>query len=181
MKAVIKKVVRQINKGGVTYDLLQNKDYIETRNIAIAPFPEKSETFTGKATIKIVTDYCEKNSDLLQKGFSLGAWFNSSNTKTYFDIVATIPLEKISKAIILGNKANQIAGFNLLSFTEIPLGGSGEFNSSVTPFEERLKEALVLMGGGKEKVDYADELDSILKKDKDSIDIIPTKTIPKKE
>jgi hypothetical protein len=56
-------------------------------------------------------------------------------------------VEKQTEAITLGKNANQIAGFNLSDFTEIPLGGTGEFNDSlVTPFEERLEEATALMG-----------------------------------
>lgn len=146
-RAIIKKVVRQINKGGVTYDVLRNKDYSGTLNIAIAPLPERSEIFSGRATSKMLTNYYRKNNDLLQKGFPVGGWFNQNNTKTYLDITVPIPSEKRREAISLGKKANQIAGFDLYSFSEIPLGGTGEVNDSlVAPFEERLNEALALMG-----------------------------------
>ena len=144
---VLRKLVKQINKSGVTYSPLLNKDYGGTQYLAISPFPERSQTFTGKATGKMIASYCEKNNDLLEKGFQLGSWFNESDGKTYLDIVTTISVEKQTEAITLGKNANQIAGFNLSDFTEIPLGGTGEFNDSlVTPFEERLSEALTLMG-----------------------------------
>jgi hypothetical protein len=116
-----------------------------TRNIAIAPFPERSQTFTGKATRWKVNGYCTKNNDLLQKGFALGGWFDKGNAATYLDITAPVPLEKQSEAISLGKNANQIAGFNLSDFTEIPLGGTGEFNSLISSFDERLNEALALI------------------------------------
>jgi hypothetical protein len=142
----LRKLVMQINKGGVTYSPLLNKDYGGTQYLAISPFPELSQTFTGRATGKMVEVYCEKNKDLLEKGFSLGGWFNKRNSKTYLDIVTTISTEKQEEAITLGKNSNQIAGFNLSDFTEIPLGGTGEFKSSIPPFRERLDEALTLMG-----------------------------------
>lgn len=145
--SVLRKLVTQINKGGVTYSPLLDKDYGGTQYLAIAPFPERSQIFTGKATGEMIANYCEKNNDLLKKGFPLGGWFNEGNGKTYLDIVTTISVEKQEEAITLGKHANQIAGFNLSDFTEIPLGGTGEFNDSlVSPFEERMNEALTLMG-----------------------------------
>jgi hypothetical protein len=144
-KVIIKKVVRQINKGGVTYDLLLNKDYKGTSNIAISPFPERSQIVKGRATTKIVNNYCKNNSDLLLKHFALGAWFNSDESQTYLDITALISLKKEREAKILGKISNQISGFNLLNLSEIPLGGTGRFNSLVAPFENRLKTALTLM------------------------------------
>ena len=144
--SALRKLVMQINKGGVTYSPLLDKDYGGTQYLAIAPFPERSQTFTGRATGRMVKSYCDKNNDLLEKGFPLGAWFNANDGKTYLDVVTTISVEKQTEAITLGKNANQIAGFNLSDFTEIPLGGTGEFNDSlVTPFEERLEEALTLM------------------------------------
>ena len=143
--SVLKNLVMQINKGGVTYGPLLNKDYGGTQYLAISPFPERSQTFTGKATKKMVTSYCKKNNDLLEKGFPIRGWFNENDEKTYLDVVTTISVEKQKEAVTLGKNANQIAGFNLSNLTEIPIGGTGEFNSSVTPFEDRLNEALTLM------------------------------------
>ncbi len=144
-KKVLKKVLTQINQGGLTYCPLSNKDYGGTQHIAISPFPERSEIFSGKATDKTVTNYYRKNSDLFLKHFSLGAWFDKRCAKTYLDISAPIPLEKQNEAVNLGKNANQIAGFNLFNFSEIPLGGNGKLDFSVTPFNERLKEALTLI------------------------------------
>jgi|SRR3989338_1301892 len=144
-KKASKIIASKINKGGATYSPSLDKDYAGTPNIAISPFPELSQIVKGRATIKMVMSYCKKNEDLFLKGFSLGAWFNKDDGKTYLDISVPISLEKLSEAIALGKSANQIAGFNLSDFTEIPLGGTGEFNSSVAPFENRLKTALALM------------------------------------
>lgn len=145
-KEVVRKLVKQINKGGVTYSPLLDKDYGGTQYLAISPFPERSQVFIGKANNKMVIGYCDKNNDLIEKGFQLGGWFNENDGKTYIDVVTTISVEKQSEAITLGKHSNQIAGFNLSDFTEIPLGGTGEFNDSlVTPFEDRLSEALTLM------------------------------------
>jgi hypothetical protein len=143
---VLGKLVKQINKGGVTYSPLLHKDYGGTKYLAVSPFPERSQIFTGRATGKMIAGYCYKNNDLIEKGFSLGAWFNGNDGKTYLDVVTTVSVEKQTEAITLGKHSNQIAGFNLSDFTEIPLGGTGEFDDSlVSPFEERLSEALTLM------------------------------------
>lgn len=141
----LKKLSQQINKTGITYNPLFNKDYGNTPNIAVSPFPERSKRFKGRATRKMIINYCNTNNDLFQKGFSLGAWLDKSSARTYLDITATIPLEKRLEAITLGKSANQIAVFNLSNFTEISLGGTGESSSSITPFEERLEKALILM------------------------------------
>ena len=144
-KDALKKTLTQINRGGATYCPLLDKDYGGTRHIAISPFPERSQVLSGRATGKMVTNYCKKNSDLFKRRFALGAWLYKSCAKTYLDVVAPIPLEKRSAAVTLGKNANQIAGFNLFDFSEIPLGGTGKLDSSITPFKERLKEALTLM------------------------------------
>ena len=86
--------MRQTNKGGVTYDVLRNKDYSGTSNIAVSPFPERSKIFSGKATSKMLKNYCRNNNDLLQKGLAVGGWFNQNNIRTYLDITAPIPSEK---------------------------------------------------------------------------------------
>ena len=146
-KEVLKTILTKIiSHGSATYSPLLDKDYSGTSNIAIAPFPERSQTFEGQATEKIVSDYCEKNNDLFIKHFAFGAWLDKGSAKTYLDVVAPIPLEKQPEAVVLGRNANQIAGFNLYDFSEIPLGGTGEFNSSVIPFGERLREASMLIG-----------------------------------
>ncbi len=143
---VLKKISNQINKGGVTFCFAQNKNYSKTENIAIAPFPERSEKFKGKANSKMIERYCFKNRDLFKKKFCLGAWYDKSSSETYLDIVVPIPLSKKDEAITLGRESNQIAGFNLFDLSEIPLGGTGEFNSSlVSPFGERLDTALHLL------------------------------------
>jgi len=142
---ILSKIARQINEGGVTYGPLLDKNYGGTPNIAISPFPERSKIFKGKATERMVTNYFNRNNDLFQKGFAIGGWSDKSSNKTYLDITAPIPLEKQSEAIKLGKKANQIAGFNLSDFSEVPLGGTGEFSSLVSPYYERLEDAEMLM------------------------------------
>jgi len=144
-KQVLKKILAQINQGGLTYNPILEKDYSGTQNIAISPFPERSQIFDGPANKKTVTEYLKKNKDLFLKKFSLGAWFDKSSQKTYLDISAPIPLNKQVEAISLGKSANQIAGFNLSDFSEIPLGGNGTLDSSIIPFNDRLEEALTLM------------------------------------
>lgn len=145
-KSVVKKILAQIiNHNGSTHDPLLNKDYNGTPNIAIAPFPERSQVFIGELTREMIAGYCHKNNDLFQKHFALGVWFEKNTKKTYLDVVVPIPLEKQSEALKLGRSANQIAGFNLLDFSEIQIGGTGEFNSSVYSFDERFKNALALI------------------------------------
>jgi len=145
-RKVLSELIKQINQGGVTYCPLLKKNYARTEYISVSPFPERSQVFTGKITTRVLKSYCLKNSDLFKRGFSLGAWFDSVSLMTYLDISAPIPLSKSSEAITLGKGANQIAGFNLFDLSEVQLGGTGEFNlSMITPFGERLNEALSLM------------------------------------
>lgn len=140
----LKTITSQINKGGATYSPSLDKDYAGTSNIAISPFPERSQIVKGRVTMKMVKNYCKDNLDLLEH-FALAGWFNSAQSQTYLDVSVPISLEKESEAIVLGKDSNQISGFNLLNFSEIPLGGTGRFNSLVVPFESRLKTALALM------------------------------------
>lgn len=144
-KQILKKILAQINQGGLTYSPLLNKDYSGTPNIAISPFPERSQILDGKATKKTVLEFFKRNRDLFLKKFSLGAWFDKVSQKTYLDISAPIPLKKQAEAITLGKDANQIAGFNLSDFTEIPLGGNGQSDSIMIPFQNRLEQALTLI------------------------------------
>lgn len=141
----LQKLAMKTNQGGVTYDVLLDKDYLGTPYISIAPFPERSQIFEGKATRKMILNYCNKNSDLLLEHFTLGAWFNKENKRTYLDVAALIPIEKQDQAVTLGRKANQVAGFNLSNCEEIPIGGIGEFNSLMIPLKERFQEAMNLM------------------------------------
>lgn len=140
----LKTITAKINKGGLTYSPILDKDYIGTSNIAISPFPERSQIVKGRVTMKMVKNYCKDNLDLLEH-FALAGWFNSAQSQTYLDVSVPISLEKESEAIVLGKDSNQISGFNLFNSSEVPLGGTGRFNSLVIPFENRLKTALALM------------------------------------
>lgn len=140
-----KKILSQINNGGTTYGPVLDKDYAGTHNIAVSPFPERSQILIGKVTKKIVENYLKRNRDLFLKNFALGAWFDKNSLKTYLDIAVPVSLKKQTEAVALGRRANQIAGFNLFNSSEVPIGGTGVFNSIVTPFQERLKEALTLI------------------------------------
>ena len=142
----LKKISNEINKGGATFCFARNINYSNTKNIAVAPFPERSERFKGKATAKKIKSYCFKNSDLFKMKFCLGAWYDKNSLETYLDISVPVPLSKKAEAITLGKCANQIAAFNLSDLSEVPLGGTGEFNSSlISPFGERLNTALSLL------------------------------------
>ena len=150
-KAILKKILTQVSKeGGITYNLSSNKDYGGTKNIAVSLLPEKTESFVGKATMERLTNYCDKNSDLFikYKKLSLGVGFDTKSGKTDLDITATIPLEKKSEAIALAKKANQKSIFDLYTFTETEVGGTGIYDPLIvtTTPEERLDEALILMG-----------------------------------
>ena len=145
-RKTLNKISDQINRGGVTFCFARNKDYAKTENIAISPFPERSEKIKGKVTSKKLKSYCFRNRDLFNRNFSLGAWYDKRSLETYLDISVPIPLSQKAEAVTLGKESNQIAGFNLYDLTEIPLGGTGEPNSSlITPFGDRLDMALKLL------------------------------------
>lgn len=140
-KSPFRKAVKASNEGGFTYDVIRNVDFAGTPHIAVSPYPERSIMYKGATSIKHLADFLEKNIDLLQKkGYAMGGWYNKANKTTYLDIVVPVNKKYANLAEELGNKSNQIAGFDLEDFVEIKYKGTGT-TDNVVSLEER--QALV--------------------------------------
>jgi hypothetical protein len=126
------------NEGGFTADLIKSIDFGGTPHISVSPFPERTMKLQGETTTKHLAEFIKKNFNLLKKkGFAVGGWYNKADGMTYLDVVVIVPKEKAKLATKLGNKSNQIAGFDLETFKEIPYKGDGTM-SKVAPISERI-------------------------------------------
>ena len=68
-----------------------------------------------------------------------GTWFNQPENKTYLDVVKRFNPNEIRKATKFGEKTGQLAGFNLGTFEEFPVGNWPEFLKS-PEFRGRMDE-----------------------------------------
>lgn len=68
-----------------------------------------------------------------------GTWFNQPENKTYLDVVKRFDPKDLRKAVKFGEKTGQLAGFNLGSFEEFPVGNWNKFVNS-PEYAQRLTE-----------------------------------------
>lgn len=134
----LEKAAKGSNEGGFTADLIKGIDFGGTPHISVSPFPERTMKLQGETTTKHLAEFVEKNFNLLKKkGFAVGGWYNKADGMTYLDVVIPVPKEYAKLAEKLGNKSNQIAGFDLEDFVEIAYKGDGTM-SNVAPIGERM-------------------------------------------
>lgn len=107
--------------GGATYNL-EKGNIAGQKLYAVATHPDRAVILDHPPTVEDIDGYLTSNRDILNAETSLGVWING--TKTYLDIVSTIPDR--AEAIELGKKFNQISIFDLSNLQEIPTGGTGE-------------------------------------------------------
>lgn len=133
------KAAKSSNEGGFTADLINGIDFGGTPHISVSPFPERTMKLKGKTSTKHLADFIEANFDLLQKeGYAMGGWYNKVDKMTYLDVVIPVPKSKAALAKELGNKSNQIAGYDLEDFVEIKYSGDGT-TKGVASLTERNK------------------------------------------
>lgn len=127
------------DNGGASMDLIRHIDYGGTPHISVAPFPERSVILDKGASMGEILDYVEKNKDLFKnRGTATGMWTDPASGKTYLDAAIMIPKEHADLAEKLGKMGNQIAGFDLQDFKELPYGGDGS-KEGVAPLSERTR------------------------------------------
>lgn len=150
-EGAFEKASKGSNEGGFTYDLIRGIDFGGTPHISVSPFPERTMKIQGETTTKHLAEFLKKNFNLLKKkGFAAGGWYNKADGMTYLDVVVTVPKEKAHLATKLGNKSNQIAGFDLETFNEIPYKGDGTI-SKVAPITERMEIIKEILNRNKAK------------------------------
>lgn len=93
---------------------------------AVAPYLERSRKTRDKARLPTrIRRFIEENEDLLDDPkHSLGVWYNTENGTYYLDIVVTVPDRE--EAVLMGQRGNQIAIYDLEAGQEIFTGGTGK-------------------------------------------------------
>jgi hypothetical protein len=143
--SIFKKAAEAARGGGFTMDLLRNVDYAGTPNIAVSPYPERTMTIGAEGVNgQTLATFVKNNADIFlnpkMKGLVQGGWFDEKSGFGGLDVVLPVPLSMEPEAAPLGGAANQIAGFNLSSFDEVPFGGDGKVEGAA-PLAQR--EAMV--------------------------------------
>lgn len=100
-------------------------------------WPECEEKFTGTLSSRILQVFITQNLHLLDDPrCGVGLWYNTEDSVTYRDIVAIVSDRQ--EAIDLATRYSQIAIFDLLTLTEIEIGGAESISVELPPVDERL-------------------------------------------
>ena len=106
-----------IENGGATYNLMGGQFFTSGYMCAKA---ENEMIISEELTCSHILGYMAKYAADLQKAnANLGAWYNSEDGKTYLD--TSYRFETLEEAIAFGKANNQLAIFDLNTFTEIRL------------------------------------------------------------
>ena len=106
-----------IKNGGATYNLMGGKFITSGYMCAKA---ENEMIISEELTCNHILGYMARYAADLQKdNANLGAWYNSEDGKTYLD--TSYRFETLEEAIAFGKANNQLAIFDLNTFTEIRL------------------------------------------------------------
>lgn len=125
--------------GGSTFTL-DGENKAGTKSASVSIFPERSKIFDGEITEQDIADFKETNSDLYNGNedvLALGTWFNKETGKTTLDVSSVLPKKE---AVALGQEYNQISVFDLETFEEIPIGGTGEVISGLKSEIDRVSD-----------------------------------------
>lgn len=126
-----------IENGGSTFDA-EGNSLVGQPGYAVSLYPERSSTVKDQITDDHVSDFIDRNRDLLDKDprNAIGTWHDTSTDTHYLDISAVLPDR--DQAIDLARKYNQKAIFDLQKLEEIPTGGTGEPVPGLAPEGDRL-------------------------------------------
>ncbi len=126
---------RHLANGGSTTNLLTGQDLGGTINYAVSMYKDREQVIPGQPTKEQLAAYVEKNADLLaQPDHTLGTWFNEEDGNTYLDVSIVVP--DMAEALRIARENNQLAIFDLRTFTTIP--------ADTEPFDPRSEEPHVL-------------------------------------
>ena len=106
-----------IENGGATYNLMEGQFITSGYMCAKA---ENEMIISEELTCNHILGYMAKYAvDLQKANANLGAWYNTEDGKTYLD--TSYRFETLEEAIAFGKANNQLAIFDLNTFTEIRL------------------------------------------------------------
>lgn len=108
----------------------------------VSLYPERTRRVAGQSvTEQTMTAFLADNDDLLgDPRNNVGLWYAPSRDTTFVDVSAALPDR--DDAIVLGERYNQIAVFDLARFEEIETGGTGLPPSDAPPAPDRLPPLL---------------------------------------
>ena len=126
--------------GGSTLNLVAG-DLAGQRAYSVSVFNERSEIIPGRAIAEArVEAFVERNLDLLQRGASIGTWYDEEDDVTWLDVVITPTAKR--EAVRLGKRYNQRGIYDLRTGTEISTGGTGEVVVELPVESDRIPESV---------------------------------------
>lgn len=109
-----------LNDGSST-NLVTGQDLGGTDNYAVSIYKDRELKLEGQPTEQQIRAYVETNADLLADSNNmLGTWYNPEDGYTYIDVSMVTPT--MGEALRLGREHQQLAVFDLRTFTNIELG-----------------------------------------------------------
>jgi len=133
---------RTKDNGGYTVDLMTGE--IPTSGIMMGTYANDSGK-TGvfkdaKMVSKDVSDWVKKNAKALSEVDNhLGTWISQADNTLYMDVAKRFAPEELRKATKFGEETGQLAGFNLGTFEETPVGNWQQFVNS-DEFAQRMDD-----------------------------------------
>ena len=109
---------------------------------AVSPYPEFSDTTPGvEIDQRDLKAFIRKNQALLDDPRnSIGLWYDERQGEVWMDVSTVLPGKEEAREI--GERYNQIDGFDLQKNEAFPCGGSGEPVEDMPPPTERLPKLL---------------------------------------
>ncbi len=109
---------------------------------AVSLYPERSVVILGEAVPEdLLQKFIEDNQDLLaDPRNSIGLWYSDTLHAIYLDVSATLPDK--AEAVMLGERYNQEAIYDLGQDEVLDTGGTGEWRAGWSSEAERLPPLL---------------------------------------
>ena len=112
-----------------------------TNSYSFSIFPDLTDTVPGKIiTAEQINKFAAKAQaagiDVSSQNISIGTWYDRETDTTFLDVAFTTTDR--AEAIRLGNRFNQKAVFDLSTYTDIPLEGTGIAPENLPSIAERI-------------------------------------------
>ena len=135
-------------RGGFSHNLANGYNMSGQDAYAVGMFPERGVALDHEPTASEMSDYINKNNDILSDPRTmLGGWHDSGKDEKgnqvrpeSWQMDVSVPVRNEAKAKELGARYHQISIYNLKSGKELPTGGDGKQFTPETSPEERLAE-----------------------------------------
>jgi hypothetical protein len=107
---------------GSSYNVVTGQDMGGTLNFAVSPYKGREVVVPGKQIPEaMLRSYIEANNDLLTDPRNiLGTWYNEADGNSYLDV--SVVTTNMQEAMRIATENNQIAAFDLRTYTDIPAG-----------------------------------------------------------